>query len=227
MELRRDKSLKHRGEGKQPLVTFDVKFLIESIPDCFEGKAEEASLFLFALHVGARAITCGNVWLCDIRKEVKEDDGRLFVNVRLMRCKGSSNCYHPVTLEKLSEEDKSLDAVYWLRKFILNKFGLDLYNEKLWPLKENGDKLLWSYGTEEMRTRLKKRLELAGFPPEEFGFHSFRSCFLYSAILKAGVNREERDAVLETCALIAGCIPFSKSEMTYVKRVATRTIIAT
>ncbi|KAH7816079.1 uncharacterized protein MONOS_16279 [Monocercomonoides exilis] len=153
MELRRDKSLKHRGEGKQSLVTFDVKYLIESIPDCFEGKTEKESLFLFALHVGARAITCGNVRLCDIRKVVKEDDGSVFVNVRLMRCKGSSNWNHPVTLEKLSEDDKSLDAVYWLRKFILNKYGLDLHYKMKCPLKENGDKLLYFSEIERMKTR--------------------------------------------------------------------------
>eukprot|EP00770_Monocercomonoides_exilis_P016709 MONOS_16693.1-p1 / transcript=MONOS_16693.1 / gene=MONOS_16693 / organism=Monocercomonoides_exilis_PA203 / gene_product=unspecified product / transcript_product=unspecified product / location=Mono_scaffold02023:374-1689(-) / protein_length=438 / sequence_SO=supercontig / SO=protein_coding / is_pseudo=false len=211
-EMRRDKSLKQKGEGKEPLMTFDVKYLVQSIPDFFMSKAEECSLFLFALHTGARAITCGNVRLCDVRHVIIEDDS-IFLKIRLMRNKGNDKWNHIVLLENQTEENKSLDAVYWMRQHILQKFGKDLFLKEEWPLKEKSEELIWSWSSETMRTRLKKRLELAGFPPENFGFHSFRSGFLCSALMNAGSNKEKRNSILETCAFIAGWIPYSRSQM--------------
>ncbi|KAH7819243.1 uncharacterized protein MONOS_15979 [Monocercomonoides exilis] len=159
-EMRRDKSLKQKGEGKEPLMTFDVKYLVQSIPDFFMSKAEECSLFLFALHTGARAITCGNVRLCDVRQVIIEDDS-IFLKIRLMRNKGNDKWNHIVLLENQTEENKSLDAVYWMRQHILQKFGKDLFLKEEWPLKEKSEELIWSWSSETMRTRLKKRLELA------------------------------------------------------------------
>ncbi|KAH7817009.1 uncharacterized protein MONOS_13223 [Monocercomonoides exilis] len=225
-ELKMNKSLKQRGEGKQPLVTFDMSYLIDSIPDYFADKASEASLFLFSLHTGARAVTCGGVRLCDIRKVIIQDDDSIFVKIRLMRNKGNVNWNHVITLENQKADNKSLDAVYWLRQHIQSQFNMDLFEPSLWPVEEKDERVLWKWDTENMRTRLKQRLEMAGFPPALFGFHSLRSGFLCSAVIKAGSDIKQRQAVLETCAFVAGWIPFSHAEMVYVKKACVQTIIA-
>lgn len=44
----------------------DVAKIINATPDLFPGKAEEASLWLFSLYTGARAITAANVLIGDM-----------------------------------------------------------------------------------------------------------------------------------------------------------------
>ena len=67
LTLSKDPNVKQRGKGKEPLCWFDVEELIWRIPNGFKSKNMEASLFLFALHTGSRAMTCDGVWWCDIQ----------------------------------------------------------------------------------------------------------------------------------------------------------------
>jgi hypothetical protein len=57
-------------------------------------------------------------------------------------------------------------------------------------------------------------------------FHSLRSGFLVSNLIKAGTNKERRTAVLETAGMVAGWLPASRPQMQYVRPTAIKLIIA-
>jgi hypothetical protein len=59
----------------------DVIKIITAIPDLHPTKAAEASLFLYAIHCGARSITCENILLSDIVSVEWTTDGKLRVVV--------------------------------------------------------------------------------------------------------------------------------------------------
>jgi len=75
---------------KQACIVDDVRRIIENTPDNVFTKAEEASLWLFALQTGARAITCAEVRIGDLSYL----GGVLRVKLRLT--KGIKNWDHSV-----------------------------------------------------------------------------------------------------------------------------------
>ena len=86
---------------------------------------------------------------------------------------------------------------------------------------------MWPISVDGIRIRLKNRLRNAGFPPEKFGNHSFRSGFLCSALLHAEDSTDVRTAVMESCAMVAGWTTGSKHMKRYAKRCLRRQIVCT
>ena len=91
--------VKKAGPGKPPLLAFDLAELITRIPDVLSFKAREASLFLFALHTGSRAITCENIHWKDIVHVEYDTSGAIRVTIIQNVTKGNPAWDHPVTLE--------------------------------------------------------------------------------------------------------------------------------
>lgn len=75
---------------------------------------------------------------------------------------------------------------------------------------------LWHWSAESARELFKKRVRKAGFPNGMFSYHSLRSGFLCSALLNASC-REEKEAILERTALVAGWKFGGRSQLLYIK----------
>ncbi|KAK2947608.1 hypothetical protein BLNAU_17441 [Blattamonas nauphoetae] len=76
---------------------------------------------------------------------------------------------------------------------------------------------IWPIGPDAMTVRLQNRAFQAGFNRQYFGFHSLRSGFLSSALIKAGNDDSTRTRVLEQTAIVARWVPYSSVQMRYVK----------
>ena len=59
-EVRKSISIRVPVSTKEPCIIQDLERIISVIPDGWKGKHLEASLFLFAVNVGARALTCSH-----------------------------------------------------------------------------------------------------------------------------------------------------------------------
>ena len=77
-----------------------------------------------------------------------------------------------------------------------------------------------------MRELFKSRALSASYPPKLFTFHSLRSGFICSALLKAGTNANAVKAILENTAFIAGWVPNQAAQLRYVKECGKKTIIS-
>lgn len=75
---------------------------------------------------------------------------------------------------------------------------------------------LWNWSANAAREIFSDRVFRAGFEKNFFSFHSLRSGFLCSAILKAG-SRSEVEAVLEHTALVAGWKVGGSAQLVYIK----------
>jgi hypothetical protein len=173
-------------EGKQPLILEDVVRVIERSPALIPSKNEETSLWLIAISTGARAFTCEHVNVEDI-VDVCRDPllGHYYVKLLYRFTKGNHNWRHVVTIEGHLDRHSSTDAVYWLNKHLNKSFNLELAEYDTWNNTCRGKKL-WRWSKDSMRELLKDRLKRAGYPEDMFCFHSLRSGFICSALLKAG-----------------------------------------
>ena len=139
--------------------------------------------------------------------------------------KGNPFWNHTVTLEG-SIIKSPLDVVYWLNLHLTQNHGTSLSDISRWTDSVK-DRPLWNMSTDVMRERFKVRVISAGFPAKMFSFHSLRSGFLCSALLKAGSDKNALSAVLENTAFVAGWIPNRPAQLRYVKESVKRTIVAT
>ena len=90
--LRHNPDVIKEGEGKPPLCYCDVAELIRRLPVNMPFKECEASLFLFALHTGSRALTGEGVRYRDIIFAERDDGGlvmRVIINQQIT--KGNPN----------------------------------------------------------------------------------------------------------------------------------------
>ena len=78
-----------------------------------------------------------------------------------------------------------------------------------------------------MANIFQNRAAHAGFDRRLFGFHSFRSGFMCSALIKDGSNSQRLAGILEHTAMVANWKPHGKAQMRYVKEAARATIVAT
>jgi hypothetical protein len=78
-----------------------------------------------------------------------------------------------------------------------------------------------------MRERIKARALKAGYPIGMFGFHSFRSGFICSALLHCADNPTARGAILEMTAWVAGWAPNSAAQRVYLRPSAKATVVCT
>ncbi|KAK2951489.1 hypothetical protein BLNAU_13646 [Blattamonas nauphoetae] len=203
---------------KPPCLISDLTIILDHIPDLHPKKAFESSLFLFSICCGARASTCAEVRLADVLRVVCLPDTEvLLVTFRLRKMKGSQSTTMNVTMEGSPFAKETVNVIYWMEKHLRSSFGLSLITFETWGSWIDLETRIWGCGTDAMRTQFQKRAFQAGFPINLFGFHSFRSGFISSAIIKAGEDPEARARVLEQCAIVAKWIPFSSTEMGYVK----------
>ncbi|KAK2944625.1 hypothetical protein BLNAU_20484 [Blattamonas nauphoetae] len=218
LRVRTAKQEPDKSHAKPPCLISDLSRILRHIPDCHPSKAHEASLFLFALCCGARASTCAEVCLSDITRVVcLKDTEDLLVTVKLRKMKACRSSNMVVTLEGSPFEKADVNVVYWLERHLNNLFGISLVHFDSWKMAENLQQHLWAGGTDAMTLAFQKRAFQAGFPLKHFGFHSLRSGFISSALINAGDDDQARARVLEQCAIIAKWVPFSATEMGYVK----------
>lgn len=93
-----------------------------------------------------------------------------------------------------------MSLLYWMEKFLVKR-GIDLNEQS--SLAQFAQEKLWHWKADAMREIFADRVYKAGFDKGYFSFHSLRSGFLCSALLKAA-DRLEVEAVLEHTALVAG-----------------------
>ena len=228
--LSHDHRVTQSGAGKPPLCSFDVAELIHRIPDGLSFKAADASLFLFALHTGARAITCEAITYDDLMY-CETDEKTKLTRLVIMETvtKGNDQYNHPVCIEGYLHQPHDLDAVFWLNQYVHDTTGKNL--EYVCGKKEDEEfeyhkRPLWPLTRDSMRERLKKRLMEAGFPPGRWSFHSLRSGHICSCLLFTGSDTEKKASVLELTAIVAGWKPYGKAQRRYIKAVAERTIVS-
>lgn len=228
--LRHNPSVIKEGEGKPPLCYFDVAELVKRIPDNLSFKAEEASLFLFALHTGSRALTCESIQYKDIlfvEKDPITRAVRVIINQQVT--KGNPNWNHPVCIEGFLHLENPLDVVYYLNRHCLHSVGCSL--EQIVTRKDGvpntfDEKYVWPFRRDAMRERLKIRLIQAGFPEGRWSFHSLRSGHICSCLLIAGSDSGRKAAILETSSITAGWKMYGSSQRRYIKKVAERSIVS-
>src|SRR3989338_8073846 len=181
-QIIRDKPI--TNSGKAPALLSDVRYIINRIPNTRPLKNMEASLFLFAVNVGARALTCDGVRICDIRSvQPSEISGLHLVQVRLMVTKGNPQWNHLVSIEGSLTNAADDDAVYWLNTLMFNYHKLPLEHFSTWreAERENTTKL-WHFSKDSMREHFKKCSIYSGYPALLFAFHSLRAGFMCSAL---------------------------------------------
>lgn len=234
-DVKQSKGTLSAGEqaGKEPLIPADVDRIIACTPEGLPSKAAEAALWNFALNTGARGLTCENMTVGDIIDVRASGDhpGSLLVTVNLRVTKGKPNWNQHVTVEgSPSSKSNNLNVVYWLNEHLKSKFGLDLTRFNSWRGKlsnETANARIWTWSRDSMREFIKSRSVSAGYPEGLFGFHSFRSGFISSALIKCGSNGEHLRAALELCAVVGDWKPFQRAQMGYVKRSTIKTIVST
>ncbi|KAH7815747.1 uncharacterized protein MONOS_16045 [Monocercomonoides exilis] len=215
------------SKEKEPLIVGDLERIISSIPDWVVEKPREASLFIFALSTGSRSITCANIKLRDIvRVYAKENSSFLKITFNLVCGKNIRMDDHCVTLEGDICSKSSLNFIWWFEQYLVQEFGLSLTRFDEWNLKDLGWERVWGLRKGAMRVRIQKRAKQAGYPEKLFGFHSFRSGFLCSALLKIGDSPYKRESVLETASIIAKWKFGGPTEEKYLNRTSKATIIA-
>jgi hypothetical protein len=156
-------------------IASDVAKIVAATPDYVPTKAEEASLWLFSLETGARAISATSVLIGDLQWQGD------YLRVKLRVTKGNDNWNHHVQLDAAPhQEARELDFFHWLRAHLISR-GLDLHNLD----KTRASEKLWHWSAEAARELFRGRVRDAGFRPGMFSYHSLRAGFLCSALLKA------------------------------------------
>ncbi|KAH7815281.1 uncharacterized protein MONOS_14072 [Monocercomonoides exilis] len=212
---------------KEPAVLQDVKRIVHFIPNTMLDKALESSLFLVAVHTGARAITLSSVKLSDIKQVVRSKfTNKLLCTIQFNRTKASHNWGHKVTIEGNEDEENDEDPVYWLSLYVYQKTGIRLSDWNNAKEKANLNQLVWPLSTDSMRERFKSRAEAAGYPRHLFCFHSLRSGFICTALIAANKDNETQRAVMEKTAFVAGWQQCRLSQCTYIKEAVKRAMVA-
>lgn len=224
-DIKNSRSHKARDDGKHPAIAADVRRIVEVTPENLPTKAAEASLWIIAVSTGARAITCANVALSDIKRVYFTGGDNCIVQIRYRVTKGDANWNHDVSIEGEIDRKTPLNAVYWLNQHLTTSFGLCLRSFNDWNITST-DISLWGMSKDSMRETFKDRAIRAGFPAKLFSFHSLRAGFLCSALLRAGSNAGAVRSILENTAFVAGWVPHQAAQLRYVRDCARRTIIA-
>ena len=215
------------GSGRQAAIIDDVIHIIKCMPKGHEYKAEEASILLWAVSTGARAVTCTNVLLQDVKRAFLLPNGLWAVSVAYTCTKGNSHWDQVVTLEGNLSKESPQDPVFWLQQHLQHKWALSLSDHAKWNLsKELQEEKLWHWNAVAMSAMFKERAQLAGFPEGLLSFHSLRAGFICSALIKAGSDADAQAAVLENTAFVAGWVPHGKAQLRYVQTSVRATIIA-
>lgn len=213
---------------KEPAILQDVVRIIDHMPEVYHDKAREAAAFLFSLNTGARALTTASVLLRDIVKVTASDkEGGLLVQVRLNVTKGTTEWRHGVTISGNPSVKETANTVYWLDEYLKKQFKLSLHSRKQWVLASHANTTLFGLSPDCLRERFIRAAAHCGFPPHMLSYHSLRSGFLCSALITAGSSEDQRRAVLESTAFVAGWKPGGEAQLLYVKECLRRVIVCT
>lgn len=124
--------------------------------------------------------------------------------------------------------ESSIDPLRCIYEHVLKFHGFDLLQRNIAELSGNiGQVSLFGLSEEALRERFKSAASKAGYPDGLLSFHSLRSGFLCSALIKSGTDESARTAVLEQTAFVAGWVPGGRAQIGYVKENGKRTIIST
>ena len=230
-EIRISPDTKPGRGGMEPLILDDLKRVITSINEVDPLKPRLASLFLFGLFTGARANTCASVRFRDFHTFRDYSGGKYTVRVNLEQLKGKPGQVFELTLGGNPYERKDTDFLYWINRVFVESVGCSLpeycnsdaaerklgkYTRKVWQM------------TEDCMTRhLKYRLEKAGFPTTQLGFHSLRAGFLACVVLQNLHTNGSLEGVISKSAMIAGWPMFSRVQGGYFKRTTIAALVTT
>ena len=183
-----------------------------------------------AVSVGARACTCEAIRLQDILAVLPDPStGLTLLRLRLRVTKNDPAWNQIVTLEGNLNERSGTNALYWLQQHLQNSFQLDLSQPSDWAAAAlpAASTPLWKWSKQAMRSHLKKAAVKAGYPRLLLAFHSLRSGFICSALLKANAaSLHQRTAVLETTGFVAGWLVGGRAQLRYIKTAAKGCIVA-
>lgn len=165
-----------------------------------------------------------------VASETGGSRGFLLVTVKQRVTKGSRSSQHQVTYEGHPTEVHgiSADPVYWLNKHLKKSFELDLRDFSHWNLsvEVKRQSLFSGWKKASMSAAFRERSVQAGYKDSPFSFHSLRSGFICSALVKAGSDVERIRGVLEMTGFAGEWAPGSRAQLGYVKLNAKRTIVA-
>ncbi len=223
-------------QNRQPCCINDVAHIIQSTPDGYLQKNEEASCWLLSVSTGARLGTMTNILLQDIiavRKSsnLGPDGAPLTVVQFLYRVlKNEPNANHRVSVEGSLTIPSNTDPVYHLEQHLQKAFNLSLFDYYQWKNSNLTPQFIpsvkvWHWNDGTMYSTFKSAAEKAGYPHDLFCFHSLRAGFICSAIINCGSNGEARAAALETTAFVAKWVPNSKAQLGYCNNVLSAVII--
>ena len=225
----RDPTLKPPRGGMHPIIPDDVARMISAMDFRNPLSFSLAALFTFALSTGARGNSCGNVHLADLGPFYESEDSYCILVVTLVKLKGRPLEKLQLSLAGRPDTKSPLDVIYWLNQHLLHNFAISLKDlvSKKGTESLKWDALLWPYKTDTMTQYLKLRLQAAGLPNTQFGFHSFRSGFLASCLIQGEKRGESISDVLVRCALITGWKALGSIEFSYIREAARRRILPT
>ena len=228
-KLRSNPNLIQMSDGKEPIIKEDLNRILSCIhPVDFE-RAFDSSMFLFMFSTGCRGVSVDSIRLCDIENFVYNEEAKVWsLTINIEKQKAQPHWHQPVTLEGSPNVFSLMDPVYWIQQHLKTSHNTTIQKQLDANREGNGSqKKMWPISIDNIRQRLKNRLRNAGFPPERFGNHSFRSGFLCSALLHAEDSMDVRTAVMESCAMVAGWTTGSRHMKRYAKRCLKKQIVCT
>lgn len=107
-EIKRNSKPRQRTR-QQACILSDIDKIIIASPESNPRKAEEASLWLFSINTGARAVSATSVLLGDLTWH------GTFLVINLRVTKGDQNWNHHVSLVEDNLISTNLNFFYWLR----------------------------------------------------------------------------------------------------------------
>jgi hypothetical protein len=109
------------------------------------------------------------------------------IQLNIKRLLGIVNWNHTVSIDGRWNANNSF--IFHLRRYIMVAFNLDLFKFNEWNLSQSQkESKLWNMSKEMMSQRLNQRAQLAGYQKNLFSFHSLRSGFMCSAVIKSSMN---------------------------------------
>ncbi|KAL6040465.1 hypothetical protein QOT17_025379, partial [Balamuthia mandrillaris] len=225
------------GRMRDACLKDDVIQIITMIPDGKRKKARDASCWLHSVSTGARAITASNILLGHFQNFIiqnpSDPHSLCFFSLLHQVTKGKPGDWnHMITLEGYIRPPPHInptgDFIYWLNLHLQETHSLSLEEFSTWNLSSQQQaSSLWGLSPDALNARLRKCATLANYPSGLFTFHSLRAGFLCTALIKQGLNdSQQRNAVLESTAFIAGWQPYGRSQQRYVKSTAIKSMVA-
>jgi hypothetical protein len=200
------------GLGKAPALYPVLFSILDLVPKSFETRDFYVALFLFMLCTGQRYITICNIKLSDIKSVVFKGN-KLSIKIICRITKANEDWNQPFILEGELEDNRIMNFVYWLNKFLINLHDLDLQHFDSWNKDECKYKYLWGRKNRDFKEKIpystvyskwRYFYQQAGIPQKLLGIHSFRSGFYCQSLLNASIKGLDYNVMNELSMLLAG-----------------------